>query len=82
MVMGHSHTPVATQLHGEHPTWYVNTGTWIPPRGRVRHEGACTCQLTHLAVLANAAGIHGELRRWCTAARRPEAMAAVGVPPA
>jgi UDP-2,3-diacylglucosamine pyrophosphatase LpxH len=75
VVMGHSHTPLA-QSHGL--SWYLNTGTWIPPPGRARHSGGCDCDLTHLAVLQGDAGLRARLLRWCSAAKRPEPMEEVG----
>lgn len=76
VVMGHTHAPVARPTEGG--SWYLNTGTWIPPRRRPRHAAGCDCRITHLAVLAAESGVRAQLRRWCGALGGPEPIEEVG----
>jgi UDP-2,3-diacylglucosamine pyrophosphatase LpxH len=77
VVMGHTHEPMA-HVVSEAKSWYLNTGTWIPPPPRLSHAGACDCHLTHLAVVAEGPEARARLLRWCSAARRPEQIEEVG----
>jgi len=78
VVMGHTHEPMARPAREGRDAWYLNTGTWIPPARRPRHQGACDCRFTHLAVVSGDAGARAHLLRWCGAARRPERIEDVG----
>ncbi|OIP42536.1 MAG: hypothetical protein AUK47_04045 [Deltaproteobacteria bacterium CG2_30_63_29] len=69
VVMGHSHYPEFHQLKRDPPRFYVNTGAWISPERRERHDPHCRSPLTY--------GLYrwdeDELKiyRWCTRESEP-----------
>jgi type IV secretory pathway TrbD component len=67
IVFGHTHKPRKVRVRADPPCDYLNSGSWLAPRGRERHEAnqPCPSRLTFI-VCRDGAALDARLFRWCT----------------
>jgi hypothetical protein len=51
---------------------YLNTGCWLAPRFKERHQDGCRSPLTYATILIGSYKPQGELWRWCQRAGKSE----------
>jgi hypothetical protein len=64
IIFGHTHRPVVREVRSTPPAWYVNTGCWLVPRYKERHQGGCRSPLT-FGLLVDRSVPELQLLRWC-----------------
>jgi len=69
VVMGHSHRPGQVRLAGQKPRFYTNTGAWLAPRKRERHDPDCRSPICY-GIYEPQTGMVS-LYRWCTREMAP-----------
>jgi UDP-2,3-diacylglucosamine pyrophosphatase LpxH len=74
VMFGHTHKPRVNRVRQNPPCWYLNSGSWLSPRGRERHGASdnCPSRLTFI-VYRDGKVPDARLFRWCARDARPVA---------